>query len=227
MTKHFFITATDTDAGKTYVSCLIIKALVKQSYKIAVFKPISAGCSTIAGKLVNPDALLLQQYANCQQTIEEINPIAFEQAIAPHIAAKKQQQTIELSHISHSYKQVCQHHSDIIISEGAGGWRLPLGQGKFLSDFAKATKQNVILVVNIKLGCLNHAILTYESIIADGLNCIAWVANSPKKDNSSVGNVVANITELNTLLPIPLLGKLNYQMDLERAIKQLNITLLL
>jgi dethiobiotin synthetase len=239
MAKRIFITATDTDAGKTYVSCVVLQALRLHGHKVAVFKPISAGCNeiTIAGKkhnveLVNEDAQLLQQYANCQQTLVDINPIRFKEPIAPHIAAKRLQQKIILDDIEQAYKKVCLLNSDIVLCEGAGGWRLPIGNGKFLSDFVKTTKQAVILVVNIKLGCLNHALLTYESIINDGLTCLAWVANCPEAnsammDNSALAYINENIEELSTMLPIPLLATLPYQKDLTQAAQHVNLSTLL
>jgi len=230
MQKHFFITATDTDAGKTYFSCLFIKALTAQNYKVAVYKPISAGCeetvlnSTV--ELVNEDAHLLHQFANSHQSLIEINPIKFKAPIAPHIAAKRLNQQITLAEITQGFQQVCSHNSNVVITEGAGGWRLPLGQGKFLSDFVKVNPQHVILVVNIKLGCLNHALLTYESIINDGGNCVAWVANFPEATQESLPYIEENIIELIDLLPIPLLAKLPHQSNLDIAVKQINLDVL-
>jgi dethiobiotin synthetase len=241
MQKQFFITATDTDAGKTYFSCVLTHALVKAKHKVAVYKPVAAGCdeaTDLQGNkiLINQDALLLQQAANCQQTLSQVNPIAFKAPIAPHIAAKKCQQSISLTQIEQGFELVKQQNSDVVICEGAGGWRLPLGNRQFLSDFVKQTKQQVILVVNIKLGCLNHALLTYESIINDGLDCVAWVANYGDADKSEqtadnnhqlgLSYVDDNIAELKTLLPIPLLAKLPYQQDFTVAAKQIDLSLL-
>ncbi len=209
MTK-LFITATDTDAGKTYFAQLLVKSLVAQKNKVAVYKPVSAGCQWQNHQLVNEDAYLLQQQANCGQTLAEVNPIAYELPIAPHIAAKHLKQTISLEQIAQGYENVCQHNADYIICEGAGGWRLPLGQGQFLSDFVKQSQQQVILVVNIKLGCLNHAVLTYESIVADGVNCLAWVANIANESSCTM-RVAENIHALNELLPIPMLAELEHQ----------------
>jgi len=230
MKKHFFVTATDTDAGKTYFSCVLLKALTQQNYNVAVYKPVSAGCDEVIinnkVELINEDALLLQQQANCQQTLKEINPIAYKEPIAPHIAAKKLQQVMQLTNIVENYQQVCQRPSDVVLCEGAGGWRLPLGNGKFLSDFVKSTQQQVILVINIKLGCLNHALLTYESIINDGLVCVAWVANYPTANQKSVQYIEENIIELCELLPIPLLAKLPYQPNFSIAAKQVRLDIL-
>ena len=207
-----FITATDTDAGKTFFAQLLVKSLIKQGKKVAVYKPVSAGCAIENNQLINEDAFLLQRQSNCGQMLTEVNPIAFELPIAPHIAAKKLNKIITLKQIMQGYHKVCSHKADYIICEGAGGWRLPLGQGKFLSEFVQQSKQQVLLVVNIKLGCLNHAVLTYESIIADNIDCIAWVANITDKNASSM-RVTENIQALTELLPIPLLTQLNYHHD--------------
>lgn len=194
-----FITATDTDSGKTFVATALVKALTNTANKVAVYKPISAGCNIINNELVNNDALLLKQVANCEQSITSINPIAFEEPIAPHIAANKANMVISVDDILLNYTDVINLAADYTITEGAGGWRLPLGEGKFLSEFVKQSEQQVILVVNMKLGCLNHAVLTYQSIIADGLECIGWVANCFEGMNY----LEENIIELSSLLNAP------------------------
>ena len=109
-----------------------------------------------------------------------------------------------------------------MICEGAGGWRLPLGQGKFLSEFAQTSEQNVILVVNMKLGCLNHAMLTYQAIISDGLTCLGWIANCP----DDMPYLAENISELTALLPIPKLAELPFDEDIRQAAKRIDISLL-
>ena len=205
-----FITATDTDAGKTYVAQALVAALVLHNKKVAVYKPISAGCQWLNKQLVNEDALLLMQQSNANQSIEMINPIAFEAAIAPHIAAAQQNKSITLTSLHSSYEKIKQLDSDVIVTEGAGGWRLPLGHGNYLSEFVVSTQQKVILVVNMKLGCLNHAILTYESIIADGLECLGWVANSIEE----MSYLEENVAELKSLLPMPLLATFSFEPDI-------------
>jgi dethiobiotin synthetase len=217
-----FITATDTDAGKTYVAQAIVKALVACHKKVAVYKPISAGCEWINGMLVNEDARLLLAQSNCQRLIEQVNPIAFKPAIAPHIAAANEQRTITISDVEQGYMAVSMLKPDIIVCEGAGGWRLPLGNGKFLSEFAQITKQQVILVVNMKLGCLNHAVLTYQAILSDGLNCVGWVANCQE----DMPYLVENMAELSALLPIPKLAELSFEPDLNKAAQKIDLTIL-
>ncbi len=252
--KNFFITATDTDAGKTFISCALIKAF-SQSYKVAAFKPVAAGCELEGQTLINEDAKYLFEFANAGQSLNEINPIAFTEAIAPHIAAQKNNQIITIEEITKHFNRISATNADITLIEGAGGWRLPLTNLNvvdteryskkpnslntiYLSDFAKQQRFDVILVVNMKLGCLNHALLTYETIKADGLNCIAWVANNADADEMHY--LSENIASLEQLLPMPKIAELGYVEDhdeqgnllnlsekINRAAQQINIRALL
>jgi dethiobiotin synthetase len=220
---NLFITATDTDAGKTLVASALTAALVKQQLKVAVFKPISAGCELINDELVNEDALLLQQQANCGQTIRQINPIAFAPPIAPHIAAQQSQTVITVNDINAGFERVQELNSDIVITEGAGGWRLPLGNGQYLSNFVQQQGCDVILVVAMKLGCLNHAILTYETIINDGLNIVGWVANA----EHDMPYLAENIELLTATFTAPLIAKLGHVNSIEQATSHFDLTKLL
>ena len=187
----------------------------------------SAGCEKVTTdhgeQLINEDALLLSAQANCQQGIEQINPIAFEEPIAPHIAAQKQNYDIDLALLRKHYDYIVSNEHDVVLTEGAGGWRLPLGGGRYLSEFAQITQQQVILVVNMKLGCLNHAVLTHESILSDGLHCVGWVANCPE----TMAYLDENIAELEQLLPMPLLAKLDKEADIKLALQKFNLSPLL
>jgi len=220
---EIFITATDTDAGKTYVATSLVHAFVGIDKQVAVYKPVSAGCQKINSFLVNEDAQLLATAANCQQSISDVNPIAFEAAIAPHIAAQQSQKIITIAEIQKHYQKVKALAADIVVTEGAGGWRLPLGAGLFLSDFVQQNQQKVIMVVNMKLGCLNHAVLTYQSIISDGLECIGWVANCIEK----MPYLEENVSELESLLPMPKLACLSFETNKEVAAKQFDLSTLL
>lgn len=240
--KSYFVTATDTDAGKTFVACALTQALINAGNKVAVYKPIAAGCHQEGELLINEDAQLLSQFGNSQQTISNVNPISLEEAIAPHIAASNENREISIDEISKGFDNVLSLKAQVNITEGAGGWRLPIyinseprketQQHIFLSDFAKATKQDVILVVNMKLGCLNHALLTYEAIIADGLQCVAWIANTASEHQMPFIN--ENIASLEQLLPIPKIAQLSFYNDqnmslvdnINAAAKKINITTL-
>lgn len=223
--NKYFITATDTDAGKTFVAQALVQALITHGSKVAkvaVYKPVAAGCEVINNELVNEDAKLLQGLANCGQTISNVNPIAFIEPIAPHIAANKSEQPILLQDITKHYNNILALNADYTITEGAGGWRLPLGNGRFLSEFVKQTNQDVILVVNMKLGCLNHAILTYQSILSDGLHCIGWVANCFEGMNY----LEENIEELQQLLDCPMIARFNKEPSIISAANKINVNLL-
>lgn len=220
--KKIFITATDTDAGKTHIARAIVNGLVAQGNKVCVFKPISAGCDVINGELVNDDAAKLLIQSNCHQSLSQVNPIAFEPPIAPHIAAKMLNQEISIEQLIANYHSIGNDSANIILTEGAGGWRLPLGNGRYLSEFVKQSKQHVVLVVNMKLGCLNHALLTYEAIQSDELSCIGWVANCQEK----MDYLDENIAELTQLFPMPLLGTVMFEPNIEKVAQQLDLSVL-
>jgi len=213
--KNYFITATDTDAGKTFVTCALTQALVNADKKVATYKPVAAGCQQVGKLLINEDAELLSQFANCGQSISEVNPISLIEAIAPHVAAANNNRVLSLEEVAQGFENLLSLKADINLTEGAGGWRLPLNLNLpkpiFLSDFAINTEQDVILVVNMKLGCLNHALLTYQAIIADGLNCVAWIANNASGEIMS--NLNENIASLEQLFPMPKIAQLNYYDD--------------
>ncbi len=124
--NNYFITATDTDAGKTFVACAIVQALVNEGKTVAAYKPVAAGCEQTDGILVNEDALLLSQFANCNQRINDVNPIAFAEPIAPHIAAERVNHPLNVQEIAQGFNKVLSLQADINLTEGAGGWRLPL-----------------------------------------------------------------------------------------------------
>lgn len=216
--KNYFITATDTDAGKTFVACALTQALINTGKQVAVYKPIAAGCCYVDDQLINEDAQLLSEFSNSNQSISDVNPIAFEAAIAPHIAASNENREISIIEIAQGFTELVSLKADINITEGAGGWRLPIFINNapqqnnqrhiFLSEFVQLTQQDVILIVNMKLGCLNHALLTYQAIIADGLKCVAWIANNAGAESMSC--LHENIESLEQLLPIPKIAQLSF-----------------
>lgn len=218
--KKFFVTATDTDAGKTHISYGLLRAFSQKNVKSIGYKPISAGCELVNGELVNRDAQMLLSASNVGVTLQEVNPIAYLEPIAPHIAAAKQHQHITVEQVERGFEALCKKTPDVVLTEGAGGWRLPLGQGVYLSDFAISTGQEVILVVNMKLGCLNHAILTYQSILNDGLKCVGWVANCFQE----MPYLQENIEELAQVFTAPLLGKIPFVNSADEISDHLDIS---
>lgn len=215
--KSLFITATDTDAGKTFIASALTQALISVGLKVATFKPIAAGCEKLpnSDNLINDDAKLLTHFANAGQSIHCVNPITFIDPIAPHIAAQHEGTVLTIDTINHYFNEVKSCNADITITEGAGGWRLPIHVNEekqsYLSEFVQQHEMQVILVVNMKLGCLNHAMLTFEAIKADGLKCIAWVANNA--EHIPMSNLTENLTSLKAMLPIPNIGVIAHYTD--------------
>ncbi len=202
--KAYFITATDTDAGKTFVSSGILQLWSDQGFKTLGFKPVASGCSETSSGLRNDDALKLIAAANVSLDYKLINPYSFEPAIAPHIAAQQAGVNIDVQVIADSIAQYCQH-ADHILVEGVGGWLVPLNTQQTIADLASLLGFPVILVVNIRLGCINHALLTAQAIAEKGLTMAGWIANSPEPGMACLEE---NIESLKALLSAPLLGVL-------------------
>lgn len=211
--RAFFVTGTDTEVGKTFVTEALLILLNEKGVMTAGYKPIAAGCELTEQGLRNEDALALQKHSNIDLSYDEVNPIAFEAAIAPHLAAQdlsedESAQPISIDKIREGFIALLQKKPDVLIVEGAGGWRLPLGidyegQARYLSEFVVERNLSVILVVGMRLGCLNHAILTAECIRNDGLKIAGWVANQVDPDMPFLDN---NIDSLKTLLDAPFIG---------------------
>jgi dethiobiotin synthetase len=235
--RSVFITGTDTDAGKTYVSVLLLDALNRAGLKTSGFKPIAAGCEQTLHGLRNDDALQLQKAASHKLPYNMVNPIAFAAPIAPHIAANKLGLTIDMQLVSNTLAALQKEDIDFLLVEGAGGWRLPTflpslslsslpGEethqskqpkqpqtAEFLSEFVAQVKLPVILVVGMKLGCLNHAALTFEQIKRDNCEVIGWVANQADPDMECYSE---NLASLHTLIDAPFLAEVkNGQQSIE------------
>jgi len=176
MPNHIFVTGTDTEVGKTRISVGLMALLQQQGLKTAGMKPIASGCDWIDGEWKNEDALAMITQSDVTLPYTMINPYAFEPAIAPHIAAKQAEVSICLNTIKKCYQQIKQQ-ADAVVVEGAGGWLVPLNDDDTMADLALKLDLPVVLVVAIKLGCINHALLTVESIQQKGLKLAGWVAN--------------------------------------------------
>ncbi|NVK58003.1 MAG: dethiobiotin synthase [Alteromonadaceae bacterium] len=207
MTRTYFITGTDTEVGKTYVSCQLLAAAVNAGKTAVGYKPVAAGCEWRDEAWQNEDAMAFLQASNLAVTLNEINPIALQPAIAPHIAAQEAGITISEQVIKDGLAHLQAKQPDVVIMEGAGGWRLPLGDGRFLSQVVQDLALDVIVVVGMRLGCLNHALLTVEAIQADGLNVKGWIANQL---NETMPYFNQNLATLEALMPAPLLATVPY-----------------
>jgi len=227
--KQYFVTGTDTEVGKTYVTCHLLRAASNAKLKSVGYKPIAAGCELVEGEWINEDAANIQKASGLALPISDINPIALMPPIAPHIAAQEAGVSLTQASIEKGLRHLESHQPDFLLMEGAGGWRLPLSIGNqntptyYLSDVVKALKMDVILVVGMRLGCLNHALLTAEAIRADGLTIKGWVANDV---TGNMSRYQENLASLRDMLPEPLLAEIPYQSQpadkvLQRAIEQL------
>lgn len=174
--KHLFVTGTDTEVGKTRITTGLMAVLQKQGNRTAGMKPIASGCEWRYEQWQNEDAQAMMAQSDVPLPYEMVNPYAFEPAIAPHIAAEQVNTTVSLAEIKKSYTQIKQQ-VDAVIVEGAGGWLVPINTTETMADLAAELELPVVLVVAIKLGCINHALLSVESIQQKGLNLVGWVAN--------------------------------------------------
>ncbi len=215
MAKHtFFIAGTDTDVGKTVVTAGLLEAANKIGLSTIGMKPVAAGCQQTEAGLRNEDALLLQKAMSVNLPYEQINPVALEPAIAPHIAADQVGKRLLASQLAGYCRGVMMQPADIMLIEGAGGWRVPLNRSETLAGLAKELQLPVILVVGMKLGCINHALLTVEAIRRDGLMMAGWVANQCHEMDC----YDENLATLKELIGAPCLGEIPVLEEVTSAV---------
>ena len=204
MGQTFFIAGTDTDVGKTLMATGLLAAANQQGLSTLAIKPVAAGCEQRPEGLRNEDALLLQQAMALALPYEQVNPVALEPAVAPHIAAQQIGKRLTVSQLAGYCRGALMQRADLAVIEGAGGWRVPLNPMETMADVAKALNLPVILVVGVRLGCINHALLTAEAIANDGLPLAGWVANRLEADMPCYQE---NIVSLKSLIRAPCLGE--------------------
>lgn len=204
--QTFFVTGTDTDVGKTVVSSGLMLALKQRGHTVIGHKPISAGCELVVedgtAGLRNEDAMTLMAQASMALPYEWVNPIAFAPAIAPHIAADMAKQSIDEKVLDEALVRLQQVDASHLLIEGAGGWALPIGEGQLLSTWVAKHQLPVVIVVAMRLGCLNHALLTYQAVKASGCEVLGWVAN----DFCDQPFATQNIETLKSMIDAPCLG---------------------
>ena len=177
MKQSYFIIGTDTNVGKTYIASALIKHFVSAGYQTVGMKPLASGCNiTPEGELLNDDVLALTAASNVRAPLDLINPYRFAPAIAPHIAAEQAGQLVDCTQIVQAYQQLSTL-ADVVVVEGAGGFLVPLNDQQTIADLAVMLNIPIILVVGMRLGCINHALLSVEAIKARGLQLAGWVAN--------------------------------------------------
>ena len=174
--QGYFVTGTDTGVGKTLVACSLLRAFAGRGMKVVGMKPVASGAELRAGALVNADVEQLIESGNVIAPREHVNPYCFEPPIAPHIAARRAGVTISLDRIETSARELSAL-ADMVIVEGVGGFRVPLGADIDTAELAARLALPVVLVVGLRLGCLSHAALSVESVRARGLKLAGWVAN--------------------------------------------------
>jgi dethiobiotin synthetase len=184
MGKKFFITGTDTNVGKTYYSVKLLRKYEKEGYSTLGIKPISSGYDV--DTKINDDAKRLFEASSIKIPMKEINPFAFRDPVSPNIAAKNEQVELSINSIMKEMDKLKKYNADIEIVEGVGGWDVPINEKENMSDLVKALDIPVILVVAIKLGCLNHAILTANAINQKKIKTVGWVANCISKDELEI-----------------------------------------
>lgn len=204
MTAAYFVTGTDTEVGKTTLSAGLLQAAQRRGLTTLGAKPVASGCEWAEGALRNSDASALMAESTLKLPYEAINPYAFEPAIAPHIAAQEAGVALTAQALLAPMRKVLAEQADFTLIEGAGGWRVPLAGQDNLSDLAIALGLPVILVVGVRLGCINHAVLTAEAIARDGLQLAGWVANIIDPGTSRLD---ANLDTLAQRLSAPCLGR--------------------
>lgn len=198
----WFVTGTDTGIGKTLISSALLHGLTQRGLRAAGIKSVAAGAELRDGVWHNEDADCLAAASNVALPAALITPYLLRDAAAPHIAAAQEDVTIEIAHICDCYKQVAAQ-ADAVVVEGVGGFRVPLSQNFDTADLAQLLGLPVIMVVGVRLGCLNHALLTADAIVARGLTLAGWAANIV---DLGMRHGLANIDALSSRLPAPFLG---------------------
>lgn len=227
----YYVTGTDTGVGKTLICCALLHGFAAQGKRVVGMKPVAAG---YADDGVHEDVRLLGAASNVKAGLEQINPYCFAQAVAPHLAAKFAGIIIDFKLIAESYTQLASQ-ADVVIVEGAGGFVVPLTADQNSADLAVQLGLPIILVVGMRLGCLNHALLTVEAITARGLTLAGWVANvldtamiNGDMINGKAAILDGNVAALQQRISAPLLGVVSHQQqpDALAAASCLNLSLL-
>lgn len=214
MSIAYFVTGTDTGVGKTRASCALLRGLAQQlgpQAKVVGMKPVAAGCDWVDGRWLNEDVVQLRAASTLQVPPDFDNPYALPDPLSPHIAARLVGQRIDLGHMEASFHAL-QAQADAVVVEGAGGYLVPLAEGDEAgaggqdgdvnsADLAQALGLPIILVVGLRLGCLNHALLTQEAILRRGLTLAGWVANQV---DPGMAQVDANVATLQRLIRAPM-----------------------
>ncbi|SFR52333.1 dethiobiotin synthetase [Marinobacter daqiaonensis] len=228
MAKHtYFLTGTDTEVGKTVVTAAILKKASNLSLKTVAMKPVASGCELTAEGLRNEDALMLMEHMTEVLPYEQVNPIALEPAIAPHVAASQAGRQLSAQRLVGLARGLMMKPADLMLIEGAGGWRVPLNDRETYARLPAELGLGVVVVVPLRLGCINHALLTVEAIRHDGLTVAGWVANRP--DEKPMSCEQETLDFLKGHMGAPCLGVLPWlpRLDIAKLAQELDIDPLL
>jgi len=226
MKRGLFVTGTDTGVGKTTISLGLMRAFQARGELVTGMKPVASGCQRSASGLINEDARCLQACSSLAVGYEHVNPYAFEPPIAPHLAADAAGVLIRGDVIKRAFEAVAAD-ADRVIVEGVGGWLVPIDERHTMAHVAAALGLPVIMVVGIRLGCLNHALLTANAVSASGLRFAGWIANRVDPDCLATEAIIATLCDW---LPGPLLTDVAFESDavsLQRRVRQIDVAPLL
>jgi dethiobiotin synthetase len=207
----YFITGTDTGVGKTIVTLAVMELLKRRGFEVAGMKPVASGCDPSAAGLRNHDAIQIMQACSSILPYSQVNPYAFEPAIAPHIVAARSGETISVAKIVSVYRDL-EEAADRVVVEGVGGWQVPLGDEAMLPDLANRLELPVILVVGLRLGCINHTLLTAAAINSSRLEFAGWVANQLQPGLEAMDDIIETLLGR---IDAPLLGVLPWSEEVE------------
>ena len=207
--KRWFITGTDTEVGKTVASGALLQAASAAGLTTAGYKPVASGCEVTAEGIRNSDALALQRYSSLTLPYEQVNPLAFIEPTSPHIVSAEEGRPIEFAQLSAGLRQL-EQQAEWVLVEGAGGWFTPLSATQTYADWVIAEQLPVILVVGIKLGCINHAMLTAAAVRASGLTLAGWIANDIQPPGKRHHEYLATLRQR---IDAPCLGEIPYLTD--------------
>ncbi|AVF35346.1 dethiobiotin synthase [Rahnella sikkimica] len=223
--KKYFITGTDTEVGKTVATTAFLQAAARAGHQTAGYKPVASGSEMTAEGPRNSDALALQAYSTVRLRYDEVNPCTFIEPTSPHIVSELENRPIDPQVLSAGLRHL-EPLADWVVVEGAGGWYTPLTADYTFADWVIAEQLPVVLVVGIRLGCINHAVLTAQAIAQSGLHLAGWIANDVQETGKHHQAYMATLTRM---LPAPLLGEipflsagldvnLGHYLDLERLL---------
>ena len=210
MIKRFFVTGTDTEVGKTVASCALLQAANRAGFNSAGYKPVASGSESTAQGLRNADALALQGHSRVALTYAQVNPFTFSEPTSPHIVSADEGRPIDSARLSAGLREL-EGLANWLLVEGAGGWFTPLSENLTFADWVQQEKLPVVLVVGVKLGCINHALLTAQAVRQAGLPLAGWIANDVQPPGKRHAEYLAT---LKNRLAAPFLGEIPWLADI-------------